>query len=194
MTTKVSPLYINNIMYTGWFPISLYTAAQNTIHLEFNFSLLILNKIFNRCNSCLNGSQGSEFDKINKTNHTKKPWKNSDARRGYPGPAPLVASLVLLLIKVMIETIHADCVQSSLQFLMNIFESFPAGPYDKLCHMDFSRHNMMTFSGTFQPCLFLKSTIVSENNSKYLLHKMILFLSCKSTNHFRFEISTKKKA
>ena len=44
MTKNVSPLNIDNIMYTSWFTIGLCT-AQNTNHLEFNFNLLILDKI-----------------------------------------------------------------------------------------------------------------------------------------------------
>ena len=49
-------------MYTSWFPMcmkSLYT-AQNTIHLEINFSLLILDKISSEAGSCHNGSDSPD--------------------------------------------------------------------------------------------------------------------------------------
>jgi len=49
-------------MYTSWFAmfiISVYT-AQNTIHLEFNFSLLILDKISLEAGSCHNGSESTD--------------------------------------------------------------------------------------------------------------------------------------
>jgi hypothetical protein len=59
-----SRLYIDNTMYISWFAmliISVYT-AQNTIHLEFNFCLLIqcVWQNFNR-DSYLNGSYGPAF-------------------------------------------------------------------------------------------------------------------------------------
>jgi hypothetical protein len=48
-------------MYASWFAmLSVYT-AQNTIHLEFNFSLLILDKISSEAGSCDNGSDSPDL-------------------------------------------------------------------------------------------------------------------------------------